>query len=99
MSGKQTKYPRDKLMLDDRNYIQVATITIKNRGTAYDQLILGRDPITTTVIGKDGKKTTKTSAAYERSYPLKVINSLYKATRFLTGRPAETEAEEAKYVI
>lgn len=97
MSGKLTKYPRDKIMLDERNYIQVMTVTIKNRGTAYDQLILGRNPVTTFVTGKDGVKTPKVSPPYERSYPLKVIHSLYNATRYLTGRPQETEAEAAKY--
>ena len=79
MSNSMAAFDRSKFLLDDRHYIQVGTVQIKNRGVSFDHLVLGRDAR----LGKDGEM----GKPFKYTMPLKCTEPAYKAFCKITGRP------------
>ena len=83
-STVQAKYPKTKLLLDDRHWARVATVSMKSRAISYDQLLIGRDPTKTTEAGQPSNSRT-----FQMGLPLRCIEPLLRALKFLTGQEQE----------
>lgn len=90
MSVTSTKYPRNKLKLDDRHFMRVGSVAIKSKGITFEQLFIGRDPVPGEVT-KDGKPPRP----FQLSLPLKCLKPLFRGAAFILGK-TDPLLDEAK---
>lgn len=80
MSTKN-KFPKEKIILDDRTFMRVATVRQKSKGTSFDQLMIGREA----TANADGTL----SKPFHMLLPIRCIEPMWRGISFLIGREVD----------
>ena len=79
------KFPKTKIILDERHFVQIRTVSLKSKGITYVQLFIGREASKP----EPGKKQGKT---FQMGLPLRCIQPLLRALKFLTEQEEKAAA-------
>lgn len=90
MSISGPKFPRDKILLDDRYWARIATVNYKSKGVTFEQFFIGRDPAKGDV-GKDGG----VPKPFQMGMPIRCLEPLRLAINFLTNKKSSDVQETA----
>ena len=86
MSLSTPKYPNNKIILDERYWVRVGSVSYKGKGITFEQLFIGRDPAKGDV-NKDGSLPKP----FQMGLPLRCLEPLRRAVNFLTGNNADAK--------
>lgn len=86
MSLSTPKYPNNKIILDERYWVRIGSVSYKGKGITFEQLFIGRDPAKGDV-NKDGSLPKP----FQMGLPLRCLEPLRRAVNFLTGNNADAK--------
>lgn len=75
MSVNTPKYPRDKILLDERHWMRISTVNYKSKGIMFDQVFIGRDP----------PKGDTSQKPFQMGLPIRCLESLQRGFSYLTS--------------
>lgn len=78
------KFPRNKLLLDERHWVQISSVSYKSKGVSFDQVFIGRNPHKGDK-GKDGNPPKP----FHMALPIRCLEPLWRACNVLTSRTPE----------
>lgn len=94
LSLSAPKYPKNKLLLDERYWTRIGSVNYKGKGISFEQLFIGRDPAKGDV-NKDGS----IPKSFQMGLPIRTLEPLRRAINFLTGHSTEKETAFSATVL
>ena len=88
MSICSPRYPKTKILLDDRYWIRIGLTSYKAKGITYEQILIGRDPAQGEVT-KDGNAPKP----FQMSIPIRCLEPLRRGINLLTSKISTDSAE------
>ena len=89
MSICSPRYPKTKILLDDRYWIRIGLTSYKAKGITYEQILIGRDPARGEVT-KDGNAPKP----FQMSIPIRCLEPLRRGINLLTSKILTDDSAE-----
>ena len=89
MSVSAPKFSKNKMLLDERHWVRIGSVSYKSKGVLYDQLFIGRDPAKGEVT-KDGSAPKP----FQMGIPIRCLEPLRKSCEFLCGNKEGTSKDD-----